>query len=109
MEMKTNISKLKPYHISIAYDNRMKTLREHEKRELVEEIIQERDEEILKDVDVRIKIHEKSFDRYNKECIQARSDKDKSQLEYSENQAIKEMNIIDELKEIKQLLKGDKK
>ena len=59
-------------------------------------------EEVLKLIDLRIKIHERHFNRYEKETKTFHNDK--NQVEYSETQAIKEMNIIDELKELKQKL-----
>ena len=55
-------------------------------------------QEVCKEIKRKIKIHEKHFDRYSKEV--KKYAKDKKQVEYSDNQAIKEMNIIDELKEL---------
>ena len=62
-------------------------------------------QEVCKEIKRKIKIHEKHFDRYSKEV--KKYAKDKKQVEYSDNQAIKEMNIIDELKELLKKFQGD--
>ena len=61
---------------------------------------------LAKQLDKRIKYHEKEFNRYDKE---AKSYTDSNQVTYSTEQAIEEMHIIDELKLIKKgLTLGDK-
>ena|SRR3990167_6709318 len=78
------------------YKEEMKILKE---QEIYKEGQKAERERILEMIEKRKKIHQKHFDRYEKETKKYANDK--SQVEYSENQAIKEMNICDEFKELK--------
>jgi len=87
----------------------MKTL--SEKRILVdeyfahytEEDVKQFIKEILEEIERRKKHHMKHFDRYIRETEKYADDE--KQVEYSENQAIKEMNINDELNELEEFIK----
>ena len=68
-------------------------------KEYIEQFIKE----ILDKIKRRKKYHMKQFNLYIKETKKYADDK--KQVEYLENQAIKEMNINDELKEVEQFIK----
>ena len=60
--------------------------------------------ELKEEISKRRKHCKKHFNRYNKECIKARSEKNISQLGYSETQAIRMIRIDDELKDIEKII-----
>ncbi|MCK5176665.1 MAG: hypothetical protein KAQ92_02990, partial [Candidatus Aenigmarchaeota archaeon] len=60
--------------------------------------------ELQEEVEKRKRLHERHFNRYNKE-IKKYADDDK-QVEYSKNQAIREMNIVDELEIVLKIFKN---
>ena len=62
--------------------------------------------DILNEIEKKKKSHLKNFNKYNKEYIEARDKKDKSQAKYSQNRAIIKMNLFDEVDEILNLIKN---